>query len=228
MGGWELNGFYTFQSGQPFTVTCPVATTADFGCSANVVAGQSLYAGPHNFTQWLNPSAFAQPPTATQIGQADYSPLGTSGIQQVRGPHFNNLDSSILKNFNFTEAAYLQFRAEAFNTTNTPPFVQPQQLNFQAGSFSNIGATKNSNGNNGARTLQLALKMSSKTQGLPIRVLAPIPHPAQNIAPDAGFSLLGSFRGPYEAGTIAEINPGQAVLFGVSRNSMSQVTDIRT
>ncbi len=159
VGGWEINGFYTFQSGQPLTVTCPVATTADFGCSANVVAGQNLYAGPHNYTQWLSPSAFAQPPTAATIGQVDYSPLGTSGIQQVRGPHFNNLDSSILKNFHFTEATYLQFRAEAFNTTNTPPFAQPGSLNFEAGSFSSITATKNSNGNNGARTLQLALKL---------------------------------------------------------------------
>ncbi|HEY1646560.1 MAG TPA: TonB-dependent receptor [Terracidiphilus sp.] len=159
VGGWEINGLYTYQSGQPLTVTCPVATSADFGCSANVVAGQNLYAGPHNYTQWLNSSAFAQPPTATQVGQVDYSPLGTSGIQQVRGPHFNNLDSSLLKNFQFTEAAYLQFRAEVFNTTNTPPFVQPGSLNFQAGGFSSITATKNSNGNNGARTLQLALKL---------------------------------------------------------------------
>ena len=158
VGGWELNGFYTFQSGQPFTVNCPTATSADFGCNANVVAGQNFYAGPHNYTQWLNPSAFAQPPVATQVGQVDFSPLGGE-TEQVRGPHFNNLDSSILKDFNFTEAAYLQFRVEAFNTTNTPPFVQPQQLNFNAGSFANIGATKNSNQNNGARTLQLALKM---------------------------------------------------------------------
>ena len=158
VGGWVINGFYTFQSGQPLTVTCPTPTTADFNCAANVVAGQGLYAGPHNYTQWLNPSAFAQPPVATQVGQVDYSPLGGQ-IQQARGPHFNNLDSSILKNFKFTESRYVQFRAEVFNTTNTPPFVQPQQLNFQAGSFSNIGATKNSNGNNGARTLQLALKL---------------------------------------------------------------------
>ncbi len=158
VGGWEINGFYTFQSGQPTTVTCPIATTADFGCAANVVSGANFYAGPHNFTQWLNPTAFAQPPAATTIGQVDYSPLGGE-IQQVRGPHFNNLDSSILKNFNFTESAFLQFRAEAFNTTNTPPFAQPGQLNFQAGSFSNISATKNSNQNNGARTLQLALRM---------------------------------------------------------------------
>ena len=158
VGGWEINGFYTFQSGQPLTVTCPVATTADFNCAANL-SGQSLYSGPHNYTQWLNAAAFAQPPVATTVGQVNYAPLGGE-IQQVRGPHFNNLDSSILKNFHFTESAYLQFRAEVFNTTNTPPFVQPQQLNFQAGSFSNIGATKNSNGNNGARTLQLALKLA--------------------------------------------------------------------
>jgi len=168
VGGWEINGFYTFQSGQPLTVTCPVATTADFNCAANLT-GQSLYAGPHSYAQWLNPSAFAQPPAATQVGQVNYAPLGGE-IQQVRGPHFNNLDSSILKNFHFTESAYLQFRAEAFNTTNTPPFVQPGTLNFAAykpptstslnpSGFSSIVATKNSNGNNGARTLQLALKL---------------------------------------------------------------------
>jgi hypothetical protein len=160
VGGWVVNGFYTFQGGQPTTITCPNATTADFGCSANVVSGQNIYAGPHNYTQWLNPSAFAQPPLATTIGQTDYSPLGTSGIQQVRGPHFANLDSSILKNFNFTESTYLQFRAEAFNTTNTPPFAQPGQLNFTTSNFSNISVTKNSNQNNGARTLQLALKLA--------------------------------------------------------------------
>jgi hypothetical protein len=159
VGGWEINGFYTFQSGQPFTVTCPVATTAsnDFGCAANLT-GQNVYAGSHNYLGWLNPSAFAQPPAATLIGQTNYAPLGGE-IQQARGPHFNNLDSSILKNFNFTESKYLQFRAEAFNTTNTPPFVQPGSLNFQAGGFSTIAATKNSNQNNGARTLQLALKL---------------------------------------------------------------------
>jgi hypothetical protein len=157
VGGWVINGFYTFQGGQPLTITCPTSTTADFGCAANLT-GQNVYAGPHNYTQWLNPNAFAQPPAATAIGQVNYAPLGGE-IQQARGPHFTNLDSSILKNFNFTESAYLQFRAEAFNLTNTPPFAQPGQLNFTSGGFSSISATKNSNQNNGARTLQLALKL---------------------------------------------------------------------
>jgi hypothetical protein len=159
LGGWVVNFIYSYQSGQSFTVTCPTATTADFGCFANVVPGQSLYAGPHNYTQWLNPNAFAQPAAATAIGQSDYSPLG-GGQEQVRGPHFTNLDSSILKDFTITESVRVQFRAEAFNTTNTPPFAQPSQLNFtNLSQFSAITSTKNSNQNNGARTLQLALKL---------------------------------------------------------------------
>ncbi|HTB96851.1 MAG TPA: TonB-dependent receptor [Terracidiphilus sp.] len=157
VGGWQINFFYTYQSGQPFTVTCPNATSADFGCAADLT-GQALYSGPHNFTQWLNPAAFVNPPPATTAGQTDYSPLGGQ-VQQARGPIFSNLDSSILKNFNFTESTRLQFRAEAFNTTNTPPFAQPGQLNFTSGGFSSITATKNSNENFGARTLQLALKL---------------------------------------------------------------------
>ena len=78
----------------------------------------------------------------------------------MRGPHFANLDSSMLKDFPFTESVKVEFRAEAFNTTNTPPFAQPtSQLNFTTAKFSNISSTKNSNGNNGARTLQFALKL---------------------------------------------------------------------
>ena len=157
LGGWVLNALYGFQSGQPFTVGCPKSTTSDFGCFADLT-GQPLYSGPHNYTRWLNPAAFAQPPAATAIGQADISPLG-GGQEQARGPHWNNLDSSVLKNFHFTESVRVQFRAEAFNTTNTPPFGQPGQLNFTTSNFSNISSTKNSNGNNGARTLQFALKL---------------------------------------------------------------------
>jgi hypothetical protein len=124
-----------------------------------------MYAGPHNYTQWMNPAAFAQPPAATAIGQTDYSPLGGSQ-EQARGPGFTNLDSAVSKDFTVTETVRVQSRAEAFNTTNTPPFAQPGSLNFTSpnlnqisGRFSSITSTKNSNGNNGARTLQFALKL---------------------------------------------------------------------
>ena len=160
LGGWVVNFIYSYQSGQPFTVTCPTATTSDFGCFANVVKGVNMYAGPHNYTQWLNPAAFSQPPVATTIGESGFAPLG-GGAQQARGPSFVDLDSSVLKNFTLAGSLRLQFRAEAFNTTNTPQFSQPGDLNFTnlKGGFSSITSTKNSNGNDGARTLQFALKL---------------------------------------------------------------------
>ena len=158
LGGWVVNFIYSHQGGQPVTVGCPVATTANgvFGCFANKVPGENPYAGPHNYKQWLNPAAFAQPPVATQISQTDIAALG-GGPQNARGPGFNNLDSSVFKNFSFTETLRLQFRAEAFNTTNTPQFGQPGSLNTfnnPTGGFSSITSMR---GN--PRTLQLALKL---------------------------------------------------------------------
>jgi hypothetical protein len=156
LGGWAVNFIAGHQGGQPFTINCPVTTAAGFGCFANKVPGQSLYAGPHNYTQWLNPLALSQPALATQIGQTDYSVLGGEG-QQARGPAFSNLDSSVFKYFNFTETVRLQFRAEAFNTTNTPQFGQPAtgNLNFTAPvGFSSINTTRNN-----PRLIQFALKL---------------------------------------------------------------------
>src|SRR5262249_34744360 len=104
--------------------------------------------------QWLNPNAFANPPLATAVGQTDYSVLGGL-VQQARGPGFNNLDSSVFKNFAFGETTSLQFRAEAFNTMNTPQFGQPGSLDFtNKTTFSTITTLRNS-----PRLLQFALKL---------------------------------------------------------------------
>ena len=45
-------------------------------------------------------------------------------------PGQRNLDFSMFKNFAVTEAVKIQFRAEAFNVTNTPYFGQPNNLGF--------------------------------------------------------------------------------------------------
>jgi hypothetical protein len=153
LGGWSVNFIYTYQSGQPFNVACAVSTTADFGCNANTVPGMGLYAGAHTQTHWVNAAAFATPPVATAVGQSDYSPLGSPG-QQVRGPGFNNVDSSLFKNFSLAEAFRLQFRAEAFNTFNSVQFGQPSSLNYTSTTFGDITSLRN-----GPRVLQLALKL---------------------------------------------------------------------
>ena len=154
IGGWYVNYIYSYQTGQPFNVPCPTPTTSDFGCNAITVPGQNPYAGPHNANQWLNPAAFAEPPVATAIGQTDYAPLGSPGMQ-VRGPGLSNLDSSIFKEFSTWKQTTLQFRLETFNTLNTAEFGQPGTLNFtNKTKFSSITTLRGQ-----PRLVQLALKL---------------------------------------------------------------------
>lgn len=153
VGGWIINGIYSYQSGQPFTVGCPVSTNAFFGCYANVVPGQSLYAGPHNQKQWLNPAAFSNPPVATSAA-AGTEVLGGKGAQAA-GPGYSNLDASMFKQFELHESLRLEFRAEAFNVFNSAQFANPGNLDFtNATKFSQITGLR---GN--ARLLQFAGKL---------------------------------------------------------------------
>jgi hypothetical protein len=167
LGGWAMNWILTLQDGQPGTIPCATPTTSGFGCYALTVPGQSLYAGPHNVNQWLNPAAFATPPVATTIGQTDYSPLG-GGPSQYRGPGFHRLDFSLFKQFHLTERFRLEFRSEFFNLTNHPNFsnpgfsgngivAPPGSLDYTSGGFAGITSTRD--GQNDQREIQFALKL---------------------------------------------------------------------
>jgi len=72
----------------------------------------------------------------------------------VRQDWTRDLDLSLFKNFNIKERATLQFRAEAFNFTNTPIMAAPG-FTYGASNFGVVSAQSN-----GARTVQLALKLT--------------------------------------------------------------------
>jgi hypothetical protein len=65
---------------------------------------------------YFDPTAFA-PVTGARFG--------TAGYNSLRGPGTRNFDFSIYRTFHFTERLSAQFRAEAFNLTNTPYFSNP-------------------------------------------------------------------------------------------------------
>ncbi len=166
-GGWGTNWILTLQNGQPGTVPCVITTTSGFGCNAFLVPGQSVYAANRGVNQWLNPNAFASPPVATTIGQSDYSPLGGAPTQFL-GPGFHRLDFSLFKEFRMTERTRIEFRAEAFNLTNTPNFsppgfsgngvvAAPGSLDYTSSSFGQITSTRDFQ--NDQRELQFALKL---------------------------------------------------------------------
>ena len=51
--------------------------------------------------------------------------FGNAGRNSMRGPGVVNLDFSLFRSFKLTENLKTEFRAEAFNFTNTPHFNNP-------------------------------------------------------------------------------------------------------
>jgi len=152
LGGWVTNGILTLNSGPPQLIGCQISTTAGLGCYADTLPGVSRYrsGGPAHY---YNPAAFAEPPIATAIGQTSLAPLGGSNTQ-VSGPGWKDFDFSIFKELRVTETTRFQFRAEAFNLTNTPSFNLPSNTDFL--DTANFGQSTSTRSN--SREIQLALK----------------------------------------------------------------------
>jgi hypothetical protein len=96
-------------------------------------------------TEWINPAAFATP--------APYT-FGTMGRNSLRSDWNKNLDLSIFRTFPVYERLALEFRAEAFNLTNTAVFAAPNNV-INAPNLGVVTSTANS-----PRELQLALKLN--------------------------------------------------------------------
>jgi hypothetical protein len=75
------------------------------------------------------------------------------GRNTLRTDWSRNLDLSMFRDFPIRERLKLQFRAEAFNVTNTPVWGSPV-ANFSNANFGKVLSTAN-----GPRQMQLALKL---------------------------------------------------------------------
>jgi hypothetical protein len=119
LGGWELAGITSFQSGAPNSVAVPV-DIAGIGVAssrADVIADPNLPGGQRTLSHWFNTAAFL-PSSGMTSGQ-----FGNSGRNILIGPGFQVWNLSLIKNMPFTEKRFLQFRAESFNTFNHPNFT---------------------------------------------------------------------------------------------------------
>jgi hypothetical protein len=142
---WELSGVITLQSGIPLAVTqvTNFNSFAGFGTQRpNRIADLNLPTSQQTTAQFFNTAAFTVAPQFT---------LGNSSRNPVRGPHYHNADLAIIRRVTFAESKSLQFRAEFFNLTNTPPLGSPNVVVGAAGFGSIISAGD-------PRVIQLGLK----------------------------------------------------------------------
>jgi hypothetical protein len=145
LGSWQLNGITTAETGSPFSVFVAGDPNSTGGGTlrANRLADGRLPSSQQTVQRWFDTSAF-QAPVLFQFGN--------SGRDILIGPGLVNFDASLFKNFNFTEAKRLQFRAEVFNLFNHPQFLLPGQT-IGTASFGVITSARAS------REMQLALKL---------------------------------------------------------------------
>jgi len=125
VGGWNLSGILTLQSGFPFTPQLGYNPTGN-GDSRNPVrpewnpnfSGPVVLGGPN---EYFNPNAFLPPTTGT---------YGNVGRDTLIGPGIKQLDFSVTKNTAVSERINLQFRAEFFNLPNHANFNTPNTTVF--------------------------------------------------------------------------------------------------
>ncbi len=121
VGGWQVSGFYTLQSGDPLTWGSDTLYTPN---------GQPIALGGRNVDQWFNVNAgFVTNSSKLPLYHYRTWPLRFSNI---RGDFMNNLDLSVMKDWRVTEHVKLQYRADFLNAMNHQKFVDPSTYAYNS------------------------------------------------------------------------------------------------
>jgi hypothetical protein len=145
ISGWQIAGLVRVQAGDAVAVTQATNNNASLGYALqrpNRVSNPNDLAN-RSAAHWFNTAAFTNAPQFT---------IGTSSRNPVRGPGLQDADLMLGKTFVLTERAALEFRAEAFNVTNTPPLNDPNG-SFGSAAFGTITSAGN------PRDFEFALKL---------------------------------------------------------------------
>src|SRR5262249_29466948 len=136
ISGWQLAGAVRIQSGDRVAVTQTPNNNSALGFA---IQRPNRIADPNDFPtrntdRWFNTLAFASAAPFT---------IGTSSRNPVIGPGLQNADLMIGKTFVITERIRFEFRAEAFNVSNTPPLNDPNGSFGSGAAFGTIIAAGN-------------------------------------------------------------------------------------
>jgi hypothetical protein len=148
-GGWVINAIYQFQTGAPVLWATDIPFNPGYGIkdikshprntsttSTAIVNAYTIFAtGSTSGYSTGTTCALSvcdgkvstystATPTANATYYNHYRTLPQT-IGSVRADGYNNLDASVLKNFNFSAKSFFQLRFETFNTLNHAIFAQP-------------------------------------------------------------------------------------------------------
>jgi hypothetical protein len=116
LGGWELSGVLTAESGLPLNITLggPQGGNGIPNATNRPNVGSTV-SQPNTINNWIDPSGFSTPA---------YGQWGNLAKGAFRGPGRQNWNISLFKSFTFSESRGSRFelRVETFNTFNHTQF----------------------------------------------------------------------------------------------------------
>jgi hypothetical protein len=122
VGGWQLNGNWTVQSGRAFTPSYQdCGADRDTGPCRPDSVGSTSVANPSQHGWYESTGGQELAANGATIGpwrRPQVATFGDIGRNALRGPGWFTTDLSIFKNFPITERFRVQFRAESFNFWN--------------------------------------------------------------------------------------------------------------
>ena len=119
IGGWQVSGIFTGQSGTPLTIT-------GNGTLLNT-PGNTAFAnlnGEHNVLGGLGPGKLYFDPTVYSLPAAGQQG-NLSRNSGPDGPGFWNIDGSLFKRFAISGNRFAEFRVDAYNVTNSVRWGNP-------------------------------------------------------------------------------------------------------
>ncbi len=159
-GGWTLSSTAIAYSGLPITITANNASnTGNAGSAARANQYRQLRVVNKSVANWFGTDPSATPCNSTDNGTCAYgselpNSFGTARVSTQRAPGFEQVDSSLFKDFHITEGQTVGFRADAFNVMNLVSYGNPNS-SVNSSNFGQITSSKN-----GPRTIQFAAHYS--------------------------------------------------------------------
>jgi hypothetical protein len=156
LGGWELSGLSTFQSGHPFDIYS---------------SRDSEYTGLSNRPDLVGDPSIPADAPRNQVGPPitafavqPFGRPGNLGRNTFTGPTYYDTDLNLVKNTHITERVNLQLRAECYNVFNRIQFDVPGTSSDTIASPGTFGQSLSTivqpDGTTSARQIQLALKLT--------------------------------------------------------------------
>ena len=162
LGGYQVSGIFTYQTGLPFTVTTSNFDPAGTGViNANPAGRPNVSCDPnagalHIRTAYFVTSCFLPNPANTDntrlLGYKNIP--GNAGRGIVHGPGTARVDFTLAKSFRFGESVKLQLRGEVYNVANHTNLRSFSSLNITSIVFGIIGTVRD------PRTMQFGAKVS--------------------------------------------------------------------